>query len=236
MTVSGNVVKADQRLERATVGATEALAEHRWHWTLDESNPKRVPINAYAKAVSRNEKSIRAMVKGYAVWSSGPGARSLAEEIERTKMGVEKAAVTSAVAKARGVEFKTASEKRGDEVRRVRAIAQDRAEKRGTTVEEEAEKVAETAARIERAAQKQQETRRKGHGLAFLSVDNELTKIVRKLSKVLQETEGVEFSAEERELLSDAISKVKAVLDLIDMRLTGAADIDWDAELAKLAE
>lgn len=65
----------------------------------------------------------------------------LAEAITRAQMSAEKEAVVDAVAQAEGVTFNTARN-RHDEVREVRTIAQERAERRGTSVEEEAPRVA----------------------------------------------------------------------------------------------
>ena len=36
-TLPQSVVEEDRRLESSAESASEALAKHRWHWTLDES-------------------------------------------------------------------------------------------------------------------------------------------------------------------------------------------------------
>ena len=44
------------------------------------------------------------------------------------------------------------------------------------------------------------------------------------------------FSDDEMELIRDSLARVKAVLQLIDLRMAGTPDIDWDAEAARLME
>ena len=87
MTVNlpAEVVETDHRLDMAASKTREALAKHRWHWTLDETNPDRVSIRNYADAVGRHETVVRRHANGYAEWIlRGPDpARSLNESIQR---------------------------------------------------------------------------------------------------------------------------------------------------------
>jgi hypothetical protein len=82
-----NVIATDRRLDENATRASEDLARHRWHWTLDESNPDRVSIRAYARNVGRSDLTIGAQVKGYA--ASAARGTPLNEEIERARMGGE---------------------------------------------------------------------------------------------------------------------------------------------------
>ena len=81
------------------------MPTHRWHWTLDEDNPKRVSIRQYAKEVGVGFKRVANTVNGYAAWSSGDvGSHiTLGECIERVSMSTERAAATEAVAKVHGM-------------------------------------------------------------------------------------------------------------------------------------
>src|SRR5262245_43092584 len=97
------VVTDDNRMDKGVTAMTEALAELRWHWTLDEDNPKRVPLKAYARAVGRAYMVVHAYAHGYATWSeSGDLGTEIGEHIARAKVGAEKAAAIDAVAKASG--------------------------------------------------------------------------------------------------------------------------------------
>lgn len=227
-------IATDRRLDDNTKRANEDLAKHRWHWTLDETNPDRVSIRAYARDVGRAKITIQNQVKGYAAWTVGGRARPLGEEIERAGMSGETEAATAAVAKARGTSFKQARESRPTEVRRVREIARERAEKHGTSVEEETEKVADWNVKAEKATTRQQTERAQRHSLRFIDVEGHLNKALRSLTDALNASHGVPWETEERELLNDTISKVRALLDLVDLGLSGTADVDWDAELAKI--
>jgi hypothetical protein len=51
----------------AAESTSQELAQHRWHWTLDESNPKRVSMRDYTDEVGRSYSTIRTSVKGYAL-------------------------------------------------------------------------------------------------------------------------------------------------------------------------
>ena len=61
-------VARDHELEAAHEKTSEALAKHRWHWTLDESNPERLTIQEYARRVVRGRASIHRMAYGYAAF------------------------------------------------------------------------------------------------------------------------------------------------------------------------
>lgn len=229
-----SVAERDHLLEGRASRTSESLAKHRWHWTLDESNPDRVPVREYARAVGRAESGIRKYVNGYADFVAHAGVRTLVESIDRAGMGADTLAATDAIAKARGTTSKTARMSRPTEVRRVREMARDRAEKHGTTVEEEAQHVADWAVKAEKSRKKQTEDRKAKHTFRFISIEGDLAKASRILVGILREAEGVEFTAEERELLADTVNKLKALMGLIDMRFVGTVDVDWDAELSKI--
>lgn len=229
-----DAIETDHRLESSASKASEALAKHRWHWTLDDTNPERVSFKAYARAVGRADSTIREYVHGYTLTLT-ERSTPLPEAMKRAKMGAETAAATEAVAEARGVEFGTASKTRPTEVRRVREMARERAEEKGTSVEEEAPKVAEWIAKAERAESNRQEKRKQRLSLRFIEMEGKLHKAKRALTDALNLAHSVPWGDEERQLLSSAVGNVKSLLGLIDLALVGSADVDWDAELASLA-
>ncbi len=226
--------KEDERLEGAAEKAGNQLAELRWHWTLDESNPERVSIREYGRSVGRNEKTIRAHAKGYAAFIAGAGARTLAECIEQAKMGTETLAAAEAVAEARGIGIKQTRQSRPVEVRRVREIARQRAEDNQTSVEEEAPKVAAWIKKSEQAEARRHDERAAKTSLRFVEMEGHLVKAKRELLDALNVGRVIDWGDEEQELLSDTLQNVRALLNLIDVALTGAADVDWDKELANL--
>jgi hypothetical protein len=63
-----DVINEDFMLEGQVSGVTEKLAQLRWHWTLDESNPEAVGVREYARQVGRNDSVIHRMARGYANW------------------------------------------------------------------------------------------------------------------------------------------------------------------------
>lgn len=228
------VVAEDVRLTKQADDIGAALAAHRWHWTLDESNPKRVTFAQYARETGPDESVIRAYAHAHEMFVQPGTGRTFNDCYELAKMGTETAVVTEAIAKQRGISVQQVRKTRPEEVRRVREVAREYAEKRGTSVEEEAPRFAELVDRVQRIDRENEEKRRKRHSFAWITVTGTLGKARRNLAQALKEIEGVEFTDEEVELLTDSIDKVKAVIGLIEMRLTGEADVDWDAELAKL--
>lgn len=231
------VIESDHRLESTVTKASKALAAHRWHWTLDESNPHRVSIRAYARAVGRDPKTITGHANGYARFvAEGGAALGLNESIERAKMGAETEAATEAVANARGISLGITRKTRYTEVRRVREMARERAEKHGTSVEEEASKAAGWIVKAEKAKTNRQEERKQRLSLRFIEMEGKLHKAKRALTDALNLAHSVPWGDEERQLLSSAVGNVKSLLGLIELALVGSADVDWDAELASLGE
>lgn len=227
-----SAIEVDHKLERATDTASEALAKHRWHWTLDESNPDRVSFSAYARAVGRSQPTISYSARAYEdVVHNGT---AIAEATARARMGAETEAAVDAVAQARGVKFDSARRLRPTETRRVRDMARERAERHGTTVEEEAPKVANFIVRSERAERQQRDERRERMGLRFVEMEGKLAKAKSALLDALNVARDVEWEEEHRQLLEQALQSVKSLLALVDLALTGAADVDWDAELSGL--
>jgi hypothetical protein len=107
MTLPAAAVETDHRLETTAERVTGELAKHRWHWTLDGSNPDRVNVNEYARQVGRDAATIRVMANGYAGFVKDASA-TLDEHIGKARMSGETAAAATAVAKARGVSPRTA--------------------------------------------------------------------------------------------------------------------------------
>lgn len=231
MTLSQSVISTDRKLENASSSASEALMEHRWHWTLDESNPKRVSIREYARAVGKSHVAITRDANAYVLVNAGVNT---SEARERAMMGAETWAATEAVAKARGLQPKTVRMDRPVEIKRVREMARDRAEQHGTTVEEETRKAAQMIVRSEQAAEKEKNSRRKRLGLRFIELEEILQKMRREGVKAVNLAADIDWGDEERELLSATVTNVRSLIELVDLALVGAADIDWDAELAEL--
>lgn len=227
-----SVVQEDKRLERTTTKASEDLAKLRWRWTLDESNSGRVTFAAYARAVGRDPAPIRIYARGYQFMREGH--MSLADAIEQARMGDDRRAATEAVAKARGVSPSTARQHRPTEVRRVLDVARERVEKNGGTIQEETQRAAEWIARSEQAAQDRTDDRRRRRGMRFVELEGHLDAARRRLDSALAVARAVEWNEEHQELLQATVANVRSLLDLIDVALAGAPDIDWDAELAAL--
>ena len=231
-----SVVEEDHRLDTATEKASERLAKHRWHWTLDQTNAERVSLKEYARSVGRAFSTIRNQVEGYATWEANGRARSLNEEVQRANVGTEKEAATEAIAKARGLSYSRVQQDRGSEVRRVRDAARDAAERKGTSVADEVATVAQVVVAGEEADRKAEVEHKERRSLRYIEVERHLLSALRTLRLAQVTITDVPFDAEERELLRSTVESVRQLIGLIDARLSGTEKIDWDAELNKIME
>jgi hypothetical protein len=214
----------------------EALAKHRWHWTLDESNPERVMPTAYARAVGRSQPQISIYAHGYEAYRHMPIGSSLTVAMEQARVGAETYAVTQAIAEVRGVATSTVRQKRPEEVKRVRQIAQAQAERRGTSVEAEAPRVAKMLHREEQTEQERVE-RRRASPFRYVQIESELAAARRSLARALVLACGEQWLTDEREVIQLAIDSVRKVLDTIDRRIANTSGLDMEAEInAILAE
>ena len=161
---------------------------------------------------------------------------SLADAIERARLSGETEAATVAVAESRGQSVGHVRKERPTEIRRVRDVARERAEKRGTTVEEEVTTVAETITKVEAAAETIKAERTERLGFRFIEMERLLDAARRPLIKALNLAHEIDWGEEERELLNSTVDNIKSLLGLIDIAFAGTADVDWDVELAKLTE
>jgi hypothetical protein len=232
MDLPADVVREDRRLETTASKASEELARLRWHWTLDESNNVRVTIDAYAAATGKQRSLIYRYAHGYTRFRHG--TVTLAEAIERAGMGADREAATQAVAEARNVAFGTARQRRPSEVQRVLDMGRERVELRGGSIEEQTGKVAELIVQAEKTAVVEEKARTERLGLRFIEVEEDLQRVVRILSKVVRTASAIGWGDEEQELLGHTLASARALIELANLAIVGAADVDWDAELASI--
>src|SRR5215471_10890566 len=132
MAIKAYVTK-DRELAKAADMAGEELAKHRWHWTLDESNPGRVSISQYAREVGVTHAAVSTMVNGYVAWAVSSSSQpkpgtptTLHEHVRAAHMSEERQQAAGAIAKATGRSFGEAAQPRNrEEVTAVIAQAQD---------------------------------------------------------------------------------------------------------------
>jgi hypothetical protein len=236
MSLPERVIREDNRLEKITIESQEALAKLRWHWTLDESNDKRVSVNSYANSVGISHSKIRAMVVGYTNWTDvGPNTRSLSDFIELAKMGSDRAAATEALADARKTTVTNIAAHNRNEIREVVNAAQEAASRRGTSVNEEIPRMAQVFEKQRTQRKTAAEQRKADHDALYSKLELRISTARRALNEVLTEARNADFDDDIIGMLSSSISSLKAVIGLIDMAIVGEVDVNWDEELEKLA-
>ena len=243
MALPKSAINEDRRLEQAVQSSSEALAKHRWHWTTKAVNPKAVSIRQYADAVGRSHQAISQSVRAHELWAADSGKGSLAtfgEAQERANMAEQKQIAVDAVADARGMTFGSARRNRGEEIKHVRATAQERAERKGTSVAEEAPRVAAEIVEAEQAAARRRTERKAATPMNLLSVEEGLAKTKRQLEIVLDDARRIDWDDVGPdddpfvETIRGMLGQIKRLEQLIELAITNQADIDWDAELSSL--
>lgn len=234
-TLLEQAIREDRHLEDAVNRSRMDLAYHRWHWTLDKQNPRRVTMSEYAKLLNRNQRTVVDMVNGYVDWREARVAPdALGEFLALAKLRGDTKEATVAVAEAKGIGVESARRHHAGEIRSVKATAQERAERKGTSVAQEVRSVA--AKRQEHAAQtkqtKTEAARRKDFRL--ISIEGKVASAMRYLRSALDESEDVPLTDDERQEVADMVGRLKAVANLLEVRLVGSTDVDWDKEMAKL--
>jgi len=239
-TLPTEVVAADRRLQRSA----DDLMQLRWHWTLDEANSDRVGFSAYAREVGVSEGAVRNAAHAWADYVRSdsyagvrtPGAPQTPDDFrELRKLSGDRQEAAKAIASVTGVPVGNVAKHKRDEVDAVVSTARERAVDRGTTVEHEIERAADWRAKARKAAEREQDEKKKAHGLRYIEIEGHVGAAMQRLRKILDAADDVQFTDEERELLTESLGKMRALLNLIDLRIAGETNIDWDAEFEKLA-
>lgn len=237
------IKKRDADLRTSADNASEALAKLRWENTLGAS-PK-VAYAEYARQCGVAPATVMRYAKAWEIVSSAhdrvdeygqPNPLTISEAIVQAGTSVDRAAVIETIAKARGVTPKAVQAHHKPEVRRVERFARERAERKGTTVAEEAKNVVADQVRHKKVDRATQVRKAKATDWRWMEIEDRLLKARRALLDALAiEVEGL--TDEHRGLLTDAIGKVRSVLDLVEMKFIDVApDVDWDKELTRLAK
>jgi hypothetical protein len=239
-------ILVDRQLEAAADISSEELARHRWHWTLDPSNPDRSrgkdgtdrgAVSEYAKRVGRSQNVIYAQAHGYSLKAINPDM-PLQEAIARAATGAERAEVVEAVAAATGKSFQNVVKNNAQLASSVHRAARERAERKGTTVSQELPRAAESVVASQEAAKNERKAKRASKSHQLLVLEGHLASAQLALKYALRD-ESVNYSLlaeDDREYLGSVIARLRDMLNLLDLRVTDTADVDWDAELAKLGE
>jgi hypothetical protein len=184
------------------------------------------------------------MASGYASWKARasealtPGRPvTLNDFVQHAKIGAEKQEAVQAVAVATGKSFGAAAHPNmSGEVREVLATAQDRAERKGTTVSDELPRIAKSREKARQAARKERRERQQTKAFFLVEVEGHLGAAIRRLREALALVRDVDFDTEQVEMLEGTVDTLRTLVRLIDVRITGETGIDWDAEFADVME
>jgi hypothetical protein len=225
------VAERDLKLRNSAERAGEALGRYRYEHTIAVG----VSFSDYAKHCGVLTAAVSTTANAWKVFSQrkDPGV-TYAECFVRANSTEERADVVESVAKARGLSPRTVHEHHGREVRDIQEAAKERAERRGTTVKEEATKLADTKERIRKNQAEQRQASRNSKTQAYLDIDRPFSNAHAYLVDTLNAARDAELDGQSKEFLSHTSAKCRALLDLIDMAINGKVSVDWDAEMRKL--
>ena len=169
---------------------------------------------------------------------------SLSDAIERAGVSAQRQAVIDAVAEANNQSFKNTRMYHKDEVREVKLAVENEAERREEQgrdfdADERAEyarKIAEMKRRTREREIRHREEARKMHTARFLEADTFFDGARRAAKEGFDVVGRVEFTEEERELLTRELVAAQTMIRLAMLRVAGDSGTDWDDELARLEQ
>lgn len=236
--LSQEVIETDHKLEHSAESATEELAKHRWHWTLDDLNAERVSFAAYARAVGRSPSTVREYANAHDIKQFNGAPMTWEEARKRANTSVERESVIEAIADARELSYRHVHDSRADEVKRVRRMAQERAEETGATVEETARQVAMNIVKAEKGIESGDADRRQlaaESGLGFFKLEGALHAVSRDLVEALHIADEVGLDERHRDSIRELIDRLRELLNTVEAKVMGGVAVDWDSELLKIA-
>lgn len=226
-------VTNDRRIEQESQSKTLALMEHRF------TSAQKFGLREYARALGRRESTVHAYAAGWGIWQSWAGvdgvrvdANTPSDALELAKLSAEKQAAHEVVAAAKGVGIQTVRQRYRPDVQRVEQAMRDEPDP-----ERKVEKGRRLAELIERTRRNEAERRaNRSEFMWWMDLEQELYKMRSAGSAALTIARDVDWDAEHVEMLADSLTKIKALLGLLNLAVVGTADVDWDAELTRLTE
>jgi hypothetical protein len=103
-----------------------------------------------------------------------------------------------------------------------------------TTRGEHEARVREVGKKLQTADDRHNEQAKQNHIVRSFYISTALDIAEKELRTALAESEGVDFTPEERELYTVKSARLRATHNLLDLRISGSIEVDWDAELTKI--
>lgn len=87
---------------------------------------------------------------------------------------------------------------------------------------------------LKRIEQEDRDADRQPGFLRYMAVSGHINKARESIRDAIDLAHGQPFSEEHQQFIAHDIARLRAAVDFLDLAVTGQADIDWDAELAKM--
>jgi hypothetical protein len=251
------LVKEDQRLEQDEENSTLALMRHRAEvcekgWT--GCDPKHI-VRDYAAAIGKGRTVIYQYNKGWQIWQaqlsaiSGESVERLspAECLLKARSSAERQMAVEAVAKAKGLSPVTVAQEHLDDVRYVESqvagyqqvkeqVAPKLAQRMIEEPHQTANRVATQMERHRQTDRQRREEARSQKSQTWLRTTGCLARAIYALRDavvVLREADEQPEGQFQKEL-SDDMTKIQSLVDLLNLMNRGESGVNWDLELRKV--
>jgi hypothetical protein len=244
------VIAEDHRLEEASELSGWNLAKHRWHWTMDVSNPDRwESVRAYAEAIGRTQPTVRVYVTAYEIYLDKSERVNLSpvkftEFLIMASASQDRQNAIAAISEARGIGIAATQRLHREDIKIVKdAVDEFVTEHPGATPQQKQEK-ANTVAKMIKVREtydtKRQDLLSANKPILLTVLLGHAHKAKAELLEMVEHAQEFDVSIEENyELLTtlqEALGKIVDAVEMVKRALAGEEAIDWNAELAKLRE
>jgi hypothetical protein len=120
---------------------------------------------------------------------------------------------------AEAIERITGGRAKRELVDNILAKARNQALDRGTTVAHEIERTVQQREKARQSRQRRRKEHLRKHSPEFIKIEGKLKQAMRSCTQILDESEGIEFTGDYREILMDTLGKLRARLDQIAQEL-----------------
>lgn len=231
-----SVIKEDRRLSRSA----EELCKLRWHWTLNTDNVHRISQSAYARQVGVSQQLISRDANAWEQYTYNPGVvgsgkpKTIEDFRAVQSVSEDRRQAVEAIAAQTGKSFSTIAKHHDDEVRAVVEMARDRVVRRGTTFEHEVQDVAAQQQHHRMRAKEQKDERQRHLMEECIRMQQCIGYAIRGVREAYEIAVDINFGDQELEFIADSLAQLRALVNLLDRRIVGKENTNWDQELKTL--
>jgi hypothetical protein len=235
------IVPRDKEIRETEEEASEALGKLRYDNTIGlHPNAKQPGFTEYAEHCGLSRKVVQRYARAYEKFQAenGPRRAVFADYLFAEHKSEDEQQAIEDVAEVRGISRNSAERLHRESVAKVKRATKRQIE-RGASPSEAREfgrKVARQQVRTEERRAEERRERRASTVQVLVDLMLAIDGARYKLTDALVIAKEGDMNTETMAQANVALDKVRTVLGLLEMAVAGSAEIDWDAELAKLGD